>query len=90
MGLYMASFSFLLGDWLGWVVGSELGKNGGCEIWFRYGRVLRKILGVVDGIPLGICDSTVLVSLEGFIDEAVVGKFEGLFIWSWLGSFLDL
>ena len=37
-------------------------------------------LGDMDLIPFGTYDVTVLGSLEGFIDVAVVGKFEGLLL----------
>ena len=40
------------------------------------------ILGAVDGLPLVTCGGTVLVSLEGFIDGDVVGKFDGLLLGS--------
>ena len=44
----------------------------------------------MDGLPLGTCDSTLLLSLEGFIDGAVVGKFEGLLLGYWIGSVVEL
>ena len=37
-------------------------------------------LGAMHGMPLGICDDTVLGSLEWFIYGAAVGKFEGLLL----------
>ena len=42
--------------------------------------MLDTIFGDMYGIPLGTCDGTVLVYLEGFIYGAVVGKFEGLML----------
>ena len=42
--------------------------------------MLGTILFVVDGLPLGTCDGTVLGSFGGFIDGAVVGKFEVLLL----------
>ena len=42
--------------------------------------MLGTILGSLDGLTFGTCDGTVLVSLEGFINGDVVGKFEVLFL----------
>ena len=64
-----------MSSWLGWVLGLEIGTNGGSELGFWYGRVLVNILGAVGVLPLGTCDGTVLGFLEGFIDGVVVGKF---------------
>ena len=36
--------------------------------------MLGKILGTVDGIPIGTCAGRVIGSLEDLIDGAVVGK----------------
>ena len=65
---------FLLGAWIGWVVGLELGKNGGSELGLWDGRLIGTILGAMDGLSLGICDGTLIGYLEGFIYGSMVVK----------------
>ena len=83
---------FLLGDWLGWLVGLELCTNGRYEPGFWYGRAIDTILGDMDGIPLGTCDGTLIGSLEGLINGTVAGKFEifkASTIWTHSPEFTD-
>ena len=68
------AWGFFLGAWVVLVVGSELGKNGGSELGFWYGRVLGTILSAVYVLPIGTCNGRVLGYLEGFIYGSVVGK----------------
>ena len=65
----------MLSAWLGWVVRLDLGKIGGSELGFWYGRLIGTIIGAVERLPLGTCDGTVIRSLEGFIDGAVICKY---------------
>ena len=80
----------MLGSCLGWLVGLALGINGRSELDFWNRRVLGTIIGAVDGPPLGICDGIVIGSLEDFIYEDLVGKFECLLLGTWLGSVVGL
>ena len=74
MGLYMETLRGLLGNWLVWVVGFELGTNGGSGLGLWDGRVIGTILVPVDGIPMGKRDGRVIGPSEGFIVGDVVGN----------------
>ena len=75
----------MLSDRLGSLDGIELGKNGGNEIGFSYGKVLDTILGNVDRISHGLDIKTDLGSLDGSFDVSNDGNIEGLLLVDSLG-----
>ena len=65
---------FLLGACIRWLLRLGIGTNEVSEISLRDEIYIETILGVLDGILLGTCDVTVLRSLEGLIDGALVSN----------------